>query len=138
MTEQEANVQVLREGYALWNGSKATSAQYWMGLISDDVHWRSLGAGAAGAEFTEECSSKGEVQRYFERMGEQWKLLNYSADEFVAQGDRVVMLGSCEWEHRQTGKKVHSPKVDVLRFRDGKIVEFMEYYDTAAVAEAMK
>jgi ketosteroid isomerase-like protein len=137
MTEQEANVQVLREGYALWSSSNATSAEYWMDLISDDVRWRSLGAGAAGAEFTEECCSKSEVQRYFKQMGEQWKLLEYCANEFVAQGDRVVMLGSCKWEHLQTGIKVNSAKVDVFRFLDGKIVDFMEYYDTAAVAAAM-
>lgn len=138
MTEQEGNVKVLREGYELWNKSKATSADYWMNLISDDVRWRTLGAGVAGAEFTKECCSKRDVQRYFEKMSEQWELLSYVADEFIAQGDRVVMLGSCKWEHRQTKKIVDSPKVDVLRFREGKIVDFMEYYDTAAVAAAMK
>ena len=59
-------------------------------------------------------------------------MLDYTADEFVAQGDRVVMLGSCEWKHRGTGKTVKTPKADVIRMRDGKIVDFMEFYDTAA------
>ncbi|MBJ2157319.1 nuclear transport factor 2 family protein [Variovorax sp. IB41] len=138
MTEQEANVAALRKGYDLWNGSQAASAQHWMDMIDDDVRWRSLGDGAAGAEFTRECCSKDEVLRYFEQMGAQWTLISYDANEFIAQGDRVVMLGSCEWAHRQTGKAVKTPKADVVRFRDGKIVEFMEYYDTAAVSAATR
>ena len=32
-----------------------------------------------------------------------------------------------------TGKIVETPKVDFWRFRDGKAVEFYEYYDTARV-----
>jgi ketosteroid isomerase-like protein len=138
MTEQETNVAALREGYGLWNKSQAASAQHWMDMIADDVRWRSLGDGAAGAEFTKECGSKQEVLRYFEQMGAQWTLISYDANEFIAQGDCVVMLGSCEWKHRQTGKAVKTPKVDVMRFRDGKIVDFMEYYDTAAVSAATR
>jgi ketosteroid isomerase-like protein len=29
-----------------------------------------------------------------------------------------------------------SPKADIFRFRDGKIVEFLEFFDTAAAAAA--
>jgi ketosteroid isomerase-like protein len=136
MTEQEANVQLLRDGYERWNGSKAESVEHWMTLIDDDIRWRSLGAGAAGEAFTEECCSKPDVLQYFAQLGEHWELLSYAADEFIAQGDRVVMLGSCAWKHRGTGKVARTPKVDVFRFRAGKVVDFMEYYDTAAVMAA--
>jgi hypothetical protein len=34
-------------------------------------------------------------------------------------------------KHRQTGKTAESPKEDVFRLRGGKVVDFMEYYDTA-------
>ena len=30
-----------------------------------------------------------------------------------------------------------SPKADFIRFQDGKIVEFYEFYDTAALQAAM-
>jgi uncharacterized protein len=105
-------------------------------LVSEDVRWRSLGADVAGAEFTKGCGSKQEVRRYFEKVSEQWEMLSYVANEFIAQGDRVVMLGRCQWKHRQTERIVDSPKADVLRFHEGKIVDFMEFYDTAAAAAA--
>ncbi|MGJ7507219.1 nuclear transport factor 2 family protein [Variovorax sp. GT1P44] len=136
MTTEERNVEALREGYRLWNDSKADSAQHWMNMMTDDIRWRSLGAGAAGSESTRECCSKQDVQRYFQQLGEQWELVSYTADEFIAQGDRVVMLGSCAWRHRTTQKVARTPKVDVFRFRGGKVADFSEYYDTAAVLAA--
>ncbi|HJS03719.1 MAG TPA: nuclear transport factor 2 family protein [Variovorax sp.] len=139
MTEEESNnVALLKKGYALWNQSKADceGVSCWMALLSDDVQWRSLAAGAAGMEFTRACRSKDEVQNYFQELGKDWELLSYDANEFIAQGDRVVMLGSCEWKHRGTGKIVKSPKADVHRLRDGKVVDFMEFYDTAGALAA--
>jgi len=46
------------------------------------------------------------------------------------------MRGSTAWRHKRTGKVADTPKVDFWRFRDGKAVEFYEYYDTAAVFAA--
>lgn len=135
MTEKNANVRLLEAGYEKWDGS-AQGVEHWMNLMSDDIRWRSLGSGAAGIEFTKQCRSKSDVLRYFAELGKQWKLISYKADEFVAQGDRVVMLGSCAWQHRGTGKVAETPKVDVFLFRDGKVIDFMEYYDTAAVLAA--
>ena len=138
MTIEADNVAIVREAYELWGDSKAGSIDHWMGLMADEVDWRSLAEGAAGLEFTRGASSKAQVRAYFEGLVRDWEMLSYVADEFVAQGSRVVMLGHCTWKHRATGKVVAMPKADALRLRDGKIVAFMEYYDTAqAMAAAM-
>jgi uncharacterized protein len=57
-------------------------------------------------------------------------------NEFVADGDVVVVRGSCAWRHKRTGKEVDSPKIDFWRFRDGKAIEYYEYFDTARAFEA--
>ena len=132
MGDEAGNVALLRAAYALWNSDKAgpASIAHWMDLMAEPVAWRSLAAGAAGMEFTREAGSKATVRGYFDALVADWAMVRYDADEFVAQGDRVVMIGRCVWKHRKTGKVVDSPKCDVIRMRDGKIVEFMEYYDT--------
>ena len=33
-------------------------------------------------------------------------MMEYEVDHFVAQGDRVVMLGRCAWRFKKTGKVV--------------------------------
>ena len=65
-------------------------------------------------------------------------MIEFVAEHFVAQGDRVVMLGRCAWRYKKTGKVV----VDAARptpggSPDGKAVEFFEYYDTAQVHAAV-
>jgi ketosteroid isomerase-like protein len=54
--------------------------------------------------------------------------------EFIAQGDRVVVL----WRHKarsdSTGAHINAPAVGIYRFRDGKIFDSrMFHFDTAAL-----
>ena len=60
----------------------------------------------------------------------------YQVNEFVAQGGRVVALCECSWTNKRTGKLVTLPKVDVWFFENGKVTEFMEYFDTHTAVEA--
>jgi len=57
----------------------------------------------------------------------------YRPDEFLAAGDVVLMIGTCSFKNKATGKTFATPKADLWRFEDGKAVEFFEYYDTAGI-----
>ncbi len=74
--------------------------------------------------------------QYFGGILRDWEMLEYVTENFVAQDDRVVMLGRCSYRFKRTGKVVSTPKVDSWRFADGKAVEFYEYYDTARLQQA--
>ena len=129
MTEENANVASLRERYAAWHETKG-DAKVWYDLFADEIAWGSLADGKPGMEFTRPRASKAEVVGYFEELAKDWSMEFYYINEFVAQGGRVVALGECSWTHRQTGKTITIPKVDVWLFKDGKAVQFMEHYDT--------
>jgi ketosteroid isomerase-like protein len=60
------------------------------------------------------------------------------ANEFVAEGDRVVMIGRCGWRHKKTGKEVETPVFAYWNFRDGKVAEYFEFYDTAKAFAATR
>jgi ketosteroid isomerase-like protein len=64
-------------------------------------------------------------------------MIHYQTSVFVADGDRVVMLGSTAWRNRRTQRVVDTPKADLVTFRDGKIVDFSEFYDTAKLFAAI-
>jgi hypothetical protein len=98
----------------------------------------SLAGGREGAEFTLPRISKAEVVGYFEGLAKDWSMVFYRVDEYVAQGPRVVALGECSWTNRNTGKTITIPKVDVWKFKNGKAVQFMEYYDTQKLLEASR
>ncbi|MGH7931168.1 MAG: nuclear transport factor 2 family protein [Candidatus Binatia bacterium] len=131
MSQEDTNVSLLREAYRKWHDTQAGSVDHWLELMTDDVKFRSLAGGAAKMEFTRTSTCKEEVKSYFAQLTSQWEMKHYVVDEFIAQGDRVVALGNCSFQHKQTGKILDTPKADFHRFRDGKICEFFEFYDTA-------
>jgi uncharacterized protein len=131
MSREETQIELLKEAYKKWHESKAGSVDHWLALMTDDVNFRSLAGGAAPMEFTRTSTCKQDVERYFADLTSQWKMREYVIDEYIAQGERVVALGKCSFENKRTGKILETPKADFHRFRDGKICEFFEFYDTA-------
>jgi ketosteroid isomerase-like protein len=130
------NVATLKDAYRQWHDTKGASTKIWLDLMADDVKVRSLAAGRPGAAFTSAINSKDEFKRYFDGLLTEWQMVNYETGQFIAEGERVAMLGSTAWTNRTTGRTVDTPKADFWTFRDGKIVEFYELYDTAALLAA--
>src|SRR5262245_28766651 len=138
MGSPSENVAKLRDAYLQWHESKGGSVKSWLDLMTDDVRVYSLAAGASGAEFTAAVTSKKDLGRYFEGLLGDWEMINYKTVEFIAEGDRIAVRGSTAWRNRKTGRVVDTPKADFWTFRDGKIVEFHEFYDTAALIAAAR
>ncbi len=128
---ENENVKRLREAYASWNDTKGRSMEKWMGLMDDAVRFRSLAGGATGMEFTLDCHNKIDLGRYFAGLAEDWEMIHYTPEDYIAEGDRVVVLSRCAWRNRKTGKTVETPKADIFRFSEGKVIDFFEFYDTA-------
>ena len=131
MSSKRENVEILKEAYRLWDETKAGSTDHWMNLMAEEVDFRSLAAGGEGLAFSRDCCSCDDVRRYFDELCSDWEMIHYTPEDFIAEGDRVVMIGSCGWKHRTSGRSVETPKADIFRFKDGKIVSFFEFFDTA-------
>jgi ketosteroid isomerase-like protein len=138
MGDEARNVELLKAAYKLWNDSKGGSVDHWISLATQDIRFGSLAGGAAPLAFTRPISNREAMRGYFEGLVGEWQMLHYSVDRFVAQDDAVFVRCSTSWKHRKTGKSFDTPKADFWRFRDGKIVEFYEYYDTAQIMAAAK
>ena len=130
------NVEALRVAYREWERSKGENADCWLSILDDNVKLRSLSEGRPGMEFSRRRQSKAEVAAYLTGLAADWSMNYFKIDEFVAQGDRVVAIGSCGWRNKRTGKSVDTPIVGLWRFKNGKITEFFELYDTATVQAA--
>ena len=73
----------------------------------------------------------------FAGLERDWQMIEFATEHFVAQGDRVVMLGRCAFRYKKTGKVVWTHKADSWRFAGGKAIEYFEFYDTAQVHAAV-
>lgn len=136
MSQEDTQINLLKEAYQKWHATRAGSIDHWLALMTDDIQFRSLAGGAAKMEFTRTSTCKDEVKHYFSQLTAQWEMNYYTIDEYIVQGDRVVALGNCSFKHKQTGKILDTPKADFHKFRDGKICEFFEFYDTAQALTA--
>jgi uncharacterized protein len=59
-----------------------------------------------------------------------------SPEEFVAQDDKVVMIGRYKATVSATGKTVDQAVVHVFTIKDGKVSRFLSFTDSARAAEA--
>jgi hypothetical protein len=136
MSDAASNVALLQEGYRRWHESKGGSVDHWMTMVADDIKFGSLAQAAPQMAFARTYSNRDALRGYFDGLLADWEMIHYTTDEFVAEGDRVFMRGSTAWRNKRTGKTAETPKVDFWRFRDGKAVEYYEYFDTARVLAA--
>lgn len=134
--ETQENVQRLREAWAKWNACKGDTPAMWKDYMAEDVKLFSLADGDTHAPFT--CARQGfaEVELYLQGLVGAFSMDHWRIDETVAENDRVVGIGSTGWTCRETGKSFVTPIVIVTRWRNGKICDYGEYYDTAKVAAA--
>jgi hypothetical protein len=102
-----------------------------MEIMADDISLGSLANGSPEMPFSASRSNKSQILDYLEELNRDWDMVSFDMNDFIAQGDRVVAIGRVAWRNKATGKIADTPKVDVWRFRDGKAVDFLEFYDTA-------
>jgi uncharacterized protein len=138
MSDEAQNVTMLKAAYAKWADSKGQSADHWMEICADQIKFGSLGQGGAPATaYMTAYQRREELGAYFSGIKRDWEMIEYVPEHYVAQGDRVVMLGRCAWRFKRTGKVVTTPKADSWRFAGGRAVEFYEYFDTAQLRDAV-
>ena len=75
------------------------------------------------------------VGEFFRIVGESVDFSRFEPREFVAQGDKVVALGHYAAK-TPSGRGFESDFVMVFTVRNGKIVQFQEFSDSAAINAA--
>ena len=127
MPDADRNVEIIRElyeRYTLGDGADGVLAS-----LAEDVVWRSVGP-PSQLPFTRSRHGRDGVRAYFRALDHDWEMISYKVNELIGQRDRVVALADVCFCHRQTGKLMATAKADVFRLRDGKIIDFCEFFDT--------
>jgi ketosteroid isomerase-like protein len=138
MADEAHNVAMLKAAYKRWSDTKGGSVDDWLKVCADNIDFGSIAQGAAPkVQYLTAYSSRDALKDYFDGLSRDWEMVDWVTEEFIAQGDRVVVLSQCTWRYKKTGKVVSTPKADAWRFAGGKAVEYFEYYDTAQVHAAV-
>src|SRR5947209_17897070 len=132
MSEPE-NLRVVQKAY---ENFKTGSVEALLGQMSDDVDWRL--PDIEGVPFAGARRGRGAVAEFFSTLADAQDTLAFEPREFVAQGDKVVALGTYKWRVKKNGREHGGDWAHVFTVREGKIAGFHEYMDTAAASGAFK
>ena len=63
-----------------------------------------------------------------------FEMIHWTLKDTVAQNDRSVGIGVTAWTHKASSQSIETPVAVICGFRDGRVCEYEELYDTAALA----
>ncbi|MBY0531016.1 MAG: nuclear transport factor 2 family protein [Xanthobacteraceae bacterium] len=138
MSEEARNVAILKEAFRLWHESKGESVAHWESIWDDSIVFGSIGQSVAQTPYMTMHEGRESIAEYFRGLARDWSMIEFRTEEFIAQGDRVVMLGRCSWTAKKSGKQVWTPIACSFRMKNGKVTEYYEYFDTAQMRDALQ
>jgi hypothetical protein len=102
-------------------------------LVAQDANWRLPGT---VPHYSGSYKVLSGVTGFFQALNANLGIEAFEPREFVADGDRVLVIDWSRVRVKSTGRIFDSRWVMAFRVRDGKIAEFEEYTDTQALAAA--
>jgi ketosteroid isomerase-like protein len=107
-----------------------------LNLLDDNVEWITPGPSEIPTAGTRR--GRQAVGEFFKTLLETFEITDFQPKEFIAQGDRVIVLGTDTARVKATGKALDFNWVHSFTVKNDKIVAFSEYGDMSAVAAELK
>ncbi|MHC5897077.1 nuclear transport factor 2 family protein [Nostoc sp.] len=124
------NVQLVKAFFAAMGSANEHDL---LALAAEDIEWIIPGEGwpLAGTH-----RGHAELAAVLKKASEAIEMTYPKPPEFVAQGDRVLVVGVATGKIIATNKPFRDDWVFAITVRDGKVAHIQEYIDTQALARA--
>jgi len=126
----EENVQIVKDVFAaMGSGDK----QGLLALVAEDIEWI-----IPGEDWPLAGTHRGHtgLADVLQKASEAVETSFPEPPEFVAQGDRVLVVGFAKGTIKATNRTFEDHWVFAITVRDGKLTNIREYIDTQALARA--
>ena len=124
------HVQIVKDFFA---AMRSGDMQALLALSAEDIEWIIPGEGwpLAGTH-----RGHAELAAVLQKASEAVETKYPEPPEFVAQGDRVMVVGVATGKIKATNRPFKDEWVFDITVRDGKVAHIQEYIDTQALARA--
>ena len=126
----EANVQIVKDFFAAMGGY---NKQDLLALVAEDIEriiqgedWPLAGTHRGHAE----------LAAVLQKASQEVEMTYPEPPEFVAQGDRVLVVGVARGKIKATNRAFKDDWVFAITVQNGKVTKIREYIDTQALARA--
>jgi uncharacterized protein len=132
MTEA-SNTQLVKDAYAAFlRGDVHAILQ----MVDDNVDWQGVIGTEGVLPQAGRRHGRDQVATFFGQVAETFEFELFEPQEFVAQGDTVAALGHYRAKVRSSSRKAESAWAMVFTVRNGRIVRFREFTDSAQLVKA--
>jgi ketosteroid isomerase-like protein len=130
---EQQNLELVKQGYDAFSRGDIPGL---LALMDEQVSWRTPGP----ADLPIAGTRRGHpaVAEFFQAPAGIGDILRFEPQEFIAQGDRVVVVGDDATRVKATGNTVELRWTHVFEIRHGKIVAFEEMGDVSAMVTELR
>ena len=128
---EETNVKLIQQAYQNINTGDISS---FLNVVAENVLW--IVPDMANVPFAGTWQGREQVGHFFRRTAEVQEVVEFEPEEFIAQREKVVVLGHFTMHVKATGKLSRSQWVHVWKVEGDQVSYMREYVDTLAVSQA--
>jgi ketosteroid isomerase-like protein len=132
MNEKE-NTALVQQGYNLFSKGDIPGV---LKLMSPNVTWEL--PKLDNVPFTGKFQGVEGVGRFFSALAGSLDILKFEPREFIAQGNKVVVLGESRYRVKERKEEFDDKWADVLTVENGKITSYQQFGDSAQLERAFK
>ncbi len=130
MNEQDSK-KVAEQLYETFNSG---DVEGFLNTFSEDASWHS--PKIENMPLETKFTGRDKIGEFLAKIDEYEEFLKIEPKEFIAQNDRVVVLGELQVRSKITDKQYSSGFAHIIEVKDGKAISFLEYFDNAAAGRA--
>ena len=128
--DEKKNIQIVKDAYAAFGRG---DIQGLLASFAEDIEWIT-----PGEEFPLAGTYRGHaaVASFFQKVLEMFEYSSVEPREFLAEGDRVLVVGFESGRVKATNRTYEAHWVIAFTVRNGKVTNVRDYTDTLALAQA--
>lgn len=108
-----------------------------LGSMDPEVHWHEAEGSPYMPSGEAWVGPDAVMNNLFAKLGADWDEFTIHPETFHEAGDVVVVEARYTATHKGTGKSLDAQVCHVWTLKDGKVIKFQQYVDTAKLQEVM-
>ena len=129
-----SNVQFAKDIYTAFGRGDIPAV---LAIFDPEIQWRESEGNPYQLDGMAWIGPQAILEKLFVRIGSEWEGFTVTVCTLHDAGEYVVMEGRYTGTYKPSNQSIDAQVSHVLRFRDGKLLSFQQYVDTAQLQSVM-